>query len=270
MSSRNDTYLWAVTRSEIRWSKIPLGSRSLADHVKALRCGARRRRRVAGRRRPSPVLNFCGRSRYLAMALACHLISCGRTSFTGSWFGQIADLIAGKQILVVASGPLATLPFHVLLVSDPAAELLVEPVKYAQADWLARHAAVSVLPSVASLAHCADFLAISSQLGLHRFRATHCYLDRTAAITGPGRSRTASGYPAAPPPPAHAPSRARCWQPAAGRLADVDELRHQVPFPKQQTSSAWLRSYWVRRKHRFISASGPPSACSRRYPQTVN
>src|SRR5262245_65273430 len=37
--SRSHTYLWAVTRAEIRWLKIAVGLSSLADHVKALRCG---------------------------------------------------------------------------------------------------------------------------------------------------------------------------------------------------------------------------------------
>ena len=37
--TKDATYLWAVTPSETRWVRIPLGSKALADHVKALRCG---------------------------------------------------------------------------------------------------------------------------------------------------------------------------------------------------------------------------------------
>ncbi len=229
--TRNDTYLWAMTRSEIRWIKIPLGSRSLADHVKALRCGldaVGEWQDDGGRRCLDLLRSFAvpgdgaGLSFDLVRAHQLYRVL----------FGQIADLVAGKQILVVASGPLATLPFHVLLVSDPAAELRVEPVKYAQADWLARHAAVSVLPSVASLGTLRR-LRQQSQASLAFIGFGNPLLsgpdggDHRAWAKQNCLGASSSGAAASPRAIARPLLAAR-----RGPLADVAELRHQVPLPE--------------------------------------
>ena len=112
---------------------------------------ARRRRSVAGRRRPGAVLNFCRSSRCPAMALACLSISCGRRLTTGSCSARLRTWSVEKA----RPGRRLRPAYHSTVPRSSrqrsCAELLVEPVKYAQADWLARHAAVSVLPWVASL-----------------------------------------------------------------------------------------------------------------------
>jgi CHAT domain-containing protein len=63
-------------------------------------------------------------------------------------------VISGKRnLLIVPSGPLTSLPFH-LLVTDPATrpvnELTQIPL-YRAADWIIKRHAVTILPSVASL-----------------------------------------------------------------------------------------------------------------------
>jgi CHAT domain-containing protein len=59
--------------------------------------------------------------------------------------GGARDLIEGKQLLVVPSGALTTLPFQVLVSEAPASSDLVA------ARWLVRDHAITVLPSAASL-----------------------------------------------------------------------------------------------------------------------
>lgn len=61
-----------------------------------------------------------------------------------------ADAIKGKHLIVVPSGRLTSLPFHVLVTErpDPA---LTGMAAYRQAAWLALRQTVTVLPSVASL-----------------------------------------------------------------------------------------------------------------------
>jgi hypothetical protein len=54
-----------------------------------------------------------------------------------------AALAQGASLIVVASGPLAKLPFHVLVTEPPADK--------GRIAWLARRNAVAYLPSVASL-----------------------------------------------------------------------------------------------------------------------
>ena len=59
-------------------------------------------------------------------------------------FGEIGDLIAGKHLLIVPSGPLTQLPFQVLVTAPPEGS-------YKSIPWLTREHAVTVLPAVSSL-----------------------------------------------------------------------------------------------------------------------
>lgn len=63
-----------------------------------------------------------------------------------------ADLAGVKHILAVPDGVLHNLPLHMLLKTPPADSPAGQHGDYAQADWLARHYAVSYLPSVHALA----------------------------------------------------------------------------------------------------------------------
>ena len=65
-------------------------------------------------------------------------------------FGQVADLIKGKHLLIVPSGPLTQIPFQVLVTEkpDPAA---TGTDAFRRAAWLAKSNAITVLPSVSSL-----------------------------------------------------------------------------------------------------------------------
>ena len=60
-------------------------------------------------------------------------------------FGGIEDLIQGKSLMIVPSGPLTSLPFQVLVTEAPNNR------PYAKAPWLIRKHALTILPSVASL-----------------------------------------------------------------------------------------------------------------------
>ncbi len=60
-------------------------------------------------------------------------------------FGQVEDLIQGKQLLLVPSGALTQLPFQVLVTAAPSADNGAGPA------WLIRDHALTVLPAVSSL-----------------------------------------------------------------------------------------------------------------------
>ena len=60
-------------------------------------------------------------------------------------FGQVEDLIKGKQLLIVPSGALTQLPFQVLVTAPPAGS------DNKSAAWLIRDHALTVLPAVSSL-----------------------------------------------------------------------------------------------------------------------
>jgi CHAT domain-containing protein len=139
------TFVWTITRSEVRWHAAPIGAKLLAEKVAILRCGldasawasgSECSAKLGGAGVPTPyeALPFDATSAYeLYQAL----------------LGPVETMIEGKELLLVPSGPLATLPFHVLLTETPAAS--AKGIDFAHAPWLARRYAATVLPSVSSL-----------------------------------------------------------------------------------------------------------------------
>ena len=65
-------------------------------------------------------------------------------------FGQVEDVIAGKRLLVVPSGPLTQLPFQALVTALPSAGT-AGPDTMKAAQWLGTRHAITVLPAVSSL-----------------------------------------------------------------------------------------------------------------------
>jgi CHAT domain-containing protein len=230
--TRDDTYLWVVTRSDSRWVRIALGSKALADHVKALRCGldAIGEWQGDGAQR---CLELLGRQALSGDAGLLPFDLLRAHQLYRLLFGQVADLVSAKQLLVIASGALAMLPLHVLVVGEPAPEALRQPPHYAQADWLARHSAITALPSVASL-WALRGLARQSE-------ATSAFIGfGNPLLSGDdGSDRRAWAKQYCPKPRLQgsaspsSPTIARL--PRAGRrglLADVDMLRQQAPLPE--------------------------------------
>ena len=166
-----ETFIWAVTKTDSRWVRIDFGTKALAERVAALRCGLdssnwidasewpdttddqkqRKQEQIARRERcknltgadvtdrvPPPFDVLKARELYQAL------------------FGDLADLLkhpdgTGKQLLIVPSGPLTQLPFQVLVTDMPETAIPTNPADYSKVAWLIRRHAVTVLPSVASL-----------------------------------------------------------------------------------------------------------------------
>ena len=118
-----ESLVWAVTKTEARWARIDLGTKALGDRVAALRCGldhtlwqaaesaercraalnaspGEERIKAGGKEEPAQVLPFdLERAHALYKAL----------------FGPVEDMIKGKHLLIVPSGPLTSLPLHALV-----------------------------------------------------------------------------------------------------------------------------------------------------------
>jgi CHAT domain-containing protein/tetratricopeptide (TPR) repeat protein len=131
-----ESYVFAVTRDGFDWRRIEIGAESLSEKVTALRStlDLGKLQRSAGK----PELFDLALAHELYLAL----------------LGPVEGLVRDKRhLLVVPSGALGSLPFHLLLTEKPAQ--LVRGLKdmglYRNAAWLIRRHAVSVLPSVASL-----------------------------------------------------------------------------------------------------------------------
>jgi len=140
-----ETFIWFITKTDMRWVRSELGTPVLTREVAALRCGLDAAAWEGdGKSTCAGLLNIAldktpgandplpfdhARSHALYKAL----------------FSEVQDLIKDKHLLIVPSGPLTQLPFQVL-VTAPA-----KGGDHKAAAWLARSHAITVLPAVSSL-----------------------------------------------------------------------------------------------------------------------
>ena len=221
-------FSWAVTREGVQWHSIPIGAKVLADAVATLRCGldssnwsdpARRERCEA----------LTGRSVSAGNPLPFDLAKAH--SLYTTLLGPFENLLRGKRLLIVPSGPLTTLPFEVLITERPSMEIPSDPTEYQRASWLAKRHAISTLPSVASLRALRRFVKASRATGLYAGFGNPLLLgpdgtDRSAALNQSCPrvpASTAAGGPVRVTPDARL-VRARRG------LANVDILRRVSPL----------------------------------------
>jgi len=144
-----ESYVFAVTREGHERRKISLSAKALSQRVAEFRRGLD----------VDLVDRAVSRARPAAPAVAkVELFDLGRAhELFALLVGPVDGLIASKRhLLVVPTGALTALPFHLLVTQRPPAGLprIDKPADfaaYAEAAWLAKRQAVSVLPSVASL-----------------------------------------------------------------------------------------------------------------------
>ena len=141
-----ETFIWVVTKTDMRWVRSDLGTPALTREVAALRCGldggawegdgaakCADLLGIAPDKAPkgnAPLPFDTARAHALYKAL----------------LGPVEDLIRDKHLLIVPSGPLTQLPFQVLVTAASATS-----GDYRSAAWLARRHAITVLPAVSSL-----------------------------------------------------------------------------------------------------------------------
>ena len=134
-----------MTKSDVRWVRSDLGTAALTREVAALRCGLDATAwdgdgaekcakalgipldKAPGTNQPLPFDHARAHKLYAAL------------------FGEVQDLIKGKHLLIVPSGPLTQLPFQVLVTKPPTSS------DHRAVAWLAREHAITVLPAVSSL-----------------------------------------------------------------------------------------------------------------------
>jgi tetratricopeptide (TPR) repeat protein len=175
-----ETYLFAVTQDGFEWKTIPLDGKVLAEKVALFRRGldvdalhrglgrvectqAEAEKRGLSRTEcAQAVAKECEEAAKRGLArtecAARELFDLGLShELYEMLLGPVEPLIKDKKhLIVVPSGALTALPFHLLVTQKPA--VAVPPVNaprdlsaYRDAAWLIKRQAVSVLPSVASL-----------------------------------------------------------------------------------------------------------------------
>jgi tetratricopeptide (TPR) repeat protein len=140
LAGTNESYVFALTRKGFEWRTIPLGEKDVAAKV----AGFRRGLDVEELRKSFDA----GKSELFDLATA--------HEFYLALLGPVEALIKDKpQLLIVPSGPLTALPFHLLVTDKPAIAVpqmqINDMAAYRAAAWLVKRHAVTVLPSVTSL-----------------------------------------------------------------------------------------------------------------------
>jgi CHAT domain-containing protein/tetratricopeptide (TPR) repeat protein len=140
-----ETFIWVVTKSDVRWVRSDFGTAALTREVAALRCGLDRTAWYgSGKETCAKVLGIpLGKAPSADEPLPFDHARAHKL-YT-ALFGQVQDLIKGKHLLIVPSGPLTQLPFQVLMTQPPASG------DHRTIAWLARDHAITVLPAVTSL-----------------------------------------------------------------------------------------------------------------------
>ena len=142
LAGGKESYVFALTREGFEWKTIPLGTEALAQKVAAFRRGLdvdAVTRAVEG----------TGKPELFDLGVAHELY--------GALIGPVEALVKDKRhLLVVPSGALTALPFHLLVTEKPAVAVpefktLNDFAAYRDAAWLLKRHAITVLPSVASL-----------------------------------------------------------------------------------------------------------------------
>ena len=135
LTGDKQSYVFALTASDFDWHTIPVGGADLAAEVEEFRKGL-----------------DVDQLQTFDLDLAHRLF--------GQLIGPVDGLVKNKpHLLVVSSGTLTALPFHLLVTEKPTkASLPVnrqsseqDAAPYRDAAWLIKRQALTVLPSVASL-----------------------------------------------------------------------------------------------------------------------
>jgi CHAT domain-containing protein len=255
-----ETFVWVVTRSEVRWVRSDLGTAALQREVEALRCGLDH----------SPWNDENKHIRCFWLLNVQHDNDRGNVlpfpaarahALYKALFGEVADLIAGKHLLIVPSGALTQLPFQVLVTAAPSGvrppgsdtiaptpdhkttlvrggATVSDPLglaPYREAAWLGARQSITVLPAVSSLkalrAHAKARRAGKVYLGIG-----NPLLDgpdaRFAELAR--KARASMSCPATPRPMAtlNAAQGGAAPVELRGGLANVADIRSQTPLPE--------------------------------------
>ena len=226
-------YVFVVTQTEARWRALDVGLFDLNKRVFTLLCGLDIDLWSEGGGKRCAELTHVDRptgDRLPFDAAAAH-------SLYATLFGDLAPMLAGKTLLVVAPDPLASLPLQVLVTAPPATALPAADAEYRPISWLGRSNPIAVLPSVAGLAGLRaggmvppaplPFIGFGdpSLIGSRRCPPVDDVSDTCPGDGGPPSATVAANFPAGGSPGAIETL-------FRGGGIDVDAVRALCPLPE--------------------------------------
>jgi CHAT domain-containing protein/tetratricopeptide (TPR) repeat protein len=234
-----DVFVWAITKSTQRWLRSSLDAKALTTRVIALRCGLDD---TAWPEQECQRL-FSKTAANRNLAVSGLPFDAGRAyELYDALLRPLEDVLKGKRLLVVTSGPLSRLPLHVLLTKRPDVAIPSNPADYRTMAWLGQRHSIAVLPSVSALKGLRQqakatpprqpYLGIGNPLldGPQDDTPSGLQFKRLAAVA---RTRQSCANVSDAEPVASVRG-GRLVRSAArgGSRADVSELRLQTPLPE--------------------------------------
>ncbi len=156
-----ETFVWVVTKTDMKWVRSDLGTGALQREVTALRCGLDpsawadpskwsektdedRQRKQAQQARREGCIKATGVT--VSDDVLPPFDAARAHKLYKGLFGEVEDMIRGKHLLVVPSGPLTQLPLQVLVTEPPSTDTALKDIAF-----LGARQPITVLPSAASL-----------------------------------------------------------------------------------------------------------------------
>ncbi len=157
LPTRNNVFIWAVSREAAAWHRLAYGADMLAEDIVKLRSqldpNAATRSAVSLSENAGKGPRVPAFDRLRARVLYSELIM------------PVEHVLeTTKHVFVVGDGPLAGLPLSVLVASDTGGED-TDPASLRNTDWLMKHYAFTTLPSVNSLNVIRKYPPLRSEAG---------------------------------------------------------------------------------------------------------
>ena len=142
-----DLYAWVVGPKQSSWHRLEMKGKVVRRLVNKLRCGLD----ATGWSDEPPGEpcedQFESTDGFTSLPFDLHT---AHDLYRGL-FGPFADRIAGRRLMIVTTGALGALPFHVLVRERPEKAFVDQPGGYKRVAWLAKSNPITVLPAASSL-----------------------------------------------------------------------------------------------------------------------
>jgi CHAT domain-containing protein/tetratricopeptide (TPR) repeat protein len=145
------TFAWVVTKNnDPQWLRIPIGTSALIEKVEMLRCGLDAEQ-WEGIEHPARCGRLLGIDSKPPLEVPLPFNLSVAHDLYRMLLAPFEELIRDKNLFIVPSGPLTSLPFHVLVTETPKTKLPKTFGEFKDVAWLVRRQPITILPSVASL-----------------------------------------------------------------------------------------------------------------------
>ncbi len=233
-----ETFIWVITRQDVRWRRTAIGTDELEKSVDILRCGLDRTGNWQWDRKKErwiAVTPLCAKLWPAGLAATAPLpFNAGLAhQLYVKLFGKVEQLIKGKNLLFVSTGALNTLPLQVLVTAKPAPPTPEGQRNYGAISWFGQAHAITVLPTVASLT------ALRKQAGTSRAKRPYIGFGNPLLTGFDGKDRRAFAKQNCPKPGLVGRLRLSALSLSKSITAlfrgggvDIESLRRQAPLPE--------------------------------------